>query len=86
MPFIMNVISKRTIIAAVASIINPFCGRDNQLKICIGITVKSLIGLVGMLVTYNMAPITISGADSPMALDTAKITPVTNPQAEAGNT
>src|SRR5688572_13639252 len=84
MPLSINVIDNRTIIAAVAFTIKPFCGRDNQLKIWIGKTEKSSIGLEGKVVMYNMAPITINGAVSPIALEIARMTPVTIPPEDAG--
>ena len=50
------------IIAAAALIVNPCCGLDTQLNICIGITVNSSIGELGAKGTYANAPTTISGA------------------------
>ena len=78
--------ARSTIIAAVALIINPFCGRDNQLKIWMGSTEKSSIGEAGIVVMYNKAPMTIRGAVSPIALEIARITPVTIPPDAAGIT
>ena len=72
--------------AAVALMINPFCGRDSQLNIWIGKTEKSSIGLEGSVVMYSIAPMTINGAVSPIALEIARMTPVTIPPADAGNT
>jgi hypothetical protein len=85
MPFNTKVMARSTIMAAVALMINPFWGRDNQLNIWMGNTEKSSIGDEGTVVIYNIAPMTISGAVSPIALEIARMTPVTIPPEEAGN-
>src|SRR5690606_6151462 len=59
---------------------------DIQLNIWIGNTVNSSFGPDGTKGTYARAPVTISGAASPTALDKARITPVSIPPKEAGNT
>lgn len=74
------------IIAAAAFSINPCCGLEIQLNICIGNTENSSIGLSGANGTYAKAPTTISGAVSPTARDSAKMTPVNIPPADAGKT
>ena len=84
MPFIIKVISNNMIIAAAAFSINPCCGLEIQLKIWIGSTENSSMGLSGAKGTYAKAPTTINGAVSPTALESANITPVNIPPLEAG--
>ena len=74
----------RMIIAAAPFTKNSCCGLDTQLKICIGSTLNSSIGLSGTKGTYASAPITMSGAVSPTARDNAKIIPVKIPPDAAG--
>ncbi len=83
-PFNKNVRVKRTIIAAAAFTKKPSWGRDTQLKIWMGKTVKESVGLAGTKGTYVSAPITINGAVSPIARDNANITPVKIPPKAAG--
>src|SRR5687767_11691085 len=85
-PFNKNVISKRIMMPAAAFTINSACGRDVQLKICIGNVVNWSLGLSGIKGTYTNAPITRSGAVSPIALETAKIIPVNIPPNAEGTT
>ncbi len=73
-------------IAADALIIKPGCGLDNQLNIWMGNTEKSSSGVLGSEDIYSIAPMTMSGADSPIALDIARITPVRIPPEAAGKT
>ena len=61
MPFNKNVISKRTMIPAAAFTMNSACGRDVQLKICMGSVVNWSFGPSGIKGTYTNAPITRSG-------------------------
>ena len=85
-PFMMKVSASRIMIAAAELTMNACCGRDTQLNICIGNTVNSSIGDCATNGTYANAPITISGAVSPTALDNARMMPVRIPPAAAGKT
>ena len=57
----------------------PVPGREIHAKIWIGSAVNGENGPSGTKGTYVSAPITISGAASPMARDTARISPVSSP-------
>ena len=61
------------------------CGRATQLKIWIGKTENLSIGCVGTNVKYTNALIAITGAASPIALDKAKIVPVSIPGTAEGS-
>ncbi len=74
------------IMAAAAFSENSFCGLLTQLNICIGNTVNESMTLSGTKGTKVSAPITISGAVSPIALERERITPVNIPETAAGNT
>ena len=73
-------------IPAAATSWNAACGLDAQLKICIGNVVNGSITDSGTNATYVNAPIIISGAVSPIALDIDKITPVNIPGVAMGKT
>src|SRR3954464_6061854 len=63
-----------------------FEAREIQSNIWIGIAVNDESRPVGLNAITVAAPITISGAVSPMARDSARITPVAMPGIAAGST
>ena len=65
---------------------NSTCGRDTQLKIWIGSTVNGDQIESGAKVTNVTAPIVMSGAVSPIARDSARMSPVRMPGAATGST
>ena len=65
---------------------NAAWGRETQLKIWIGSTVKGEKRSEGRKGTYVSAPIVMSGAVSPMARDSARMRPVRIPGKAAGRT
>ena len=72
--------------APAAAMANPSCGRVVQVNICIGNTEKVSNKECGTNGTYAMAPTTIKGAVSPIALDKDNIIPVKIPPNEDGIT
>ena len=71
---------------AAARFWNDSCGREVQLKIWIGNTVNRSSGPSGVNGTNVNAPMVISGADSPIALEAARMFPVIIPGIASGST
>ena len=81
----MNNTASKITIPPAAIPLKPSCGLETQLNICIGNTVNLSIGPEGTNVRYTNALMAIIGADSPIALDIAKIVPVNIPGNAEGN-
>ena len=86
MEFMVSSTTSRTMIADAALVWKASCGREAQLKIWIGRTVKRSNGPLGVKGTKSKAPIMISGAVSPMARERARMMPVIMPGRAAGTT
>src|SRR4030095_8040601 len=97
MPFIARVITIRTKPVAAAFKWNSCCGLDTQLNIWMGMSLNgekshakeikgnsALSGESGKNAIKVKAPMVIRGALSPMALDSAMMTPVKTPPMEKG--
>ena len=95
MPFMASVITINTRPVAAAFKWKACCGRETQLNICMGITVKgdinqsketkgnsALTGESGRNAINVKAPIVTSGAVSPMARESAMMMPVRMPPVE----
>src|SRR3546814_5967987 len=95
--FIRNVITIRTRPVAAALMWKSLWGRESQLNICIGMTVKAEFsqskfrkgksdcrGELGRKAMYVRAPIVMTGAVSPTARDNPTIEPVRIPGGDAG--
>jgi len=75
-----------TTIAPAARVTNSWFGSCVQVKICTGSAVNELSKPLGLNRSDDPAPITSSGAVSPIARDSARITPVAMPAIEPGRT
>ena len=84
--FIASSSINKTRMPAAAFSAKAACGREIQLNTWIGRTVNCDQILSGTNGIYVSAPIVISGAVSPMARDSARITPVRIPGSAAGRT
>jgi hypothetical protein len=81
-----NKIANRIKLPADASTWNSSRESDAYLKMASGKMVKPLSNPVGLNVTNESAPSNSSGADSPIALETARIVPVAVPGMAYGKT
>lgn len=84
--FIANKIANKIKLPADANTWNSSRESEAYLKIASGRIVKPLSSPVGLNVTKESAPSSKRGADSPIALETAKMVPVAVPGTAEGRT